>query len=197
MKTSYVLSAAFKIVGIVFFLETLISVLSYIPAITIYINSLSRLSNESIPDFSFPIIVVAGFVLLSLSLTTILIIYSDRISKCLVESNDREVGVNPHWNVPDVLFISIQIIATLTVVKGFRYFLENTAKGVCLLFNPDILNEVLDSRIRFEIGSELIAGLLLFIFGVALFFLSHRITNFLDRFNRKGARPNHVFQRDR
>ena len=187
MKTSYVLSAAFKIVGIVFFLKTVFFVPSAITATTIYVNGLSRLSHESIPDFSFTFIVVAGFMLLSLSLTTILIIYSDKIAKYLVNSNDREVGLNPHWNVPDVLFISIQIIAILIIVKGFGYFLENTAKGVCLLFNRDILNEVLGSRMRFEVSSELITGLLLFIFGVALFFLSHRITNFLDRFNRKGA----------
>jgi hypothetical protein len=188
MKTSYVLSAAFKIVGIVFFLKTVFFVPSAITATTIYVNGLSRLSHESIPDFSFTFIVVAGFMLLSLSLTTILIIYSDKIAKYLVNSNDREVGLNPHWNVPDVLFISIQIIAILIVVKGFGYFLENTAKGVCLLlFNRDILNEVLGSRMRFKISSEFITGLLLFIFGVGLFFLSHRITIFLDRFNRKGA----------
>ena len=187
MKTSYVLSTAFKIIGVVFFLETLISVPSYIPAITLYINGLSRLSHESIPDFSVTIIVVAGLMLFSLSLTTALIIYSDEIAKSLVKSNDREVGLNPHWNVPDILFISIQIIALLIVVEGFGNILKGTAIGVCLLFNPDILNEVLNTRMRLEIGSELIAGLLIFISGVALFFLSHRITSFLNRFNRKGT----------
>jgi hypothetical protein len=88
----------------------------------------------------------------------------------LVRSNDRDVGINPHWNVPDILFISIQFIAILIVVKGCGYLLENTAKGVCLIFSPNILNEVLDSTMRLEIGSELIAGLLIFIFGAVMFF---------------------------
>ena len=194
MKTSYVLSSAFKVIGIVFFLKTVFFVPSAITAISIYVNGLSRLSHDSIPDFSFTIIVVAGFMLLYLFLTAILIIYSDKIAKYLVNTNDREVGLNPHWKVPDVLFISIQIIAILIVVKGFGYFIENTAKGVCLLFNPDIFKEVLDSRMRFEVSSQLISGLLLFIFGVALFFLSHRITNFIDRFNR--TRPNKALNSD-
>ena len=190
MKTSYVLSTAFKVVGVVFFLKTLISVPAYISAIAIYINGLSRLSNESIPEFSLTFIVVAGLMLVTLILTTILIIYSDRIAKYLVESNDRDVGINPQWNVPDVLFISIQIIAVLIVVKGFGNLLDNAAKGACLIFNPAILNEAFDSKMRLDIGSGLIAGLLILIFGVAMFLLSHRITNFLDKFNRKSARPN-------
>ena len=191
MKTSYVLGVAFKIVGIVFLLETLISIPSYITATTIYLNGLRRLSLESIPDFSSTIVIVSGFMLFTLSLTTILIIYSDKLAKYLVKSDDREVGLDPHWRVPDVLFISIQIIAMLIVVKGIGYLLENTAKGVCVLFSPSMLNEVFDSRLRFETGSELMTGLLLFISGVALFFLSHRMTGFLDRVNRKGTRSNH------
>jgi hypothetical protein len=189
MKTSHVLSAAFKVVGIVFFMETLNSVPSAITAISLYLNGLSKVSPESISDFSSTIIVVAGFVLLSLVLTALLIIYSDSIARYLVQANDREVGINPHWNIPDILYISIQIIAILIVVDGSGYFFKSMAKGICLLFHPDIFKPVLDPRMRIEIGSEITAGLFNLIFGVALFFLSHRITDFLDRFYLKGARP--------
>ena len=196
MKTSYVLSVALKVIGVVFLLEALVSVPLTIPAIAIYVNGIGRLSHESAPAFSFMIIIVAWLMLFCLFLTSILIIYSDRIAKYLVKSNDRDLVLKPHWVVPDILFISIQIIAILIVVKGIEYLLENTAKGVCLLFYPDIFNEVLDSRMRLQMGGESIAGLFIFIFGVVLFLYSHKITNFLDRFNRKKGRPNKALNSD-
>lgn len=178
MKTNTLLSIAFKIVGVIFFLKTLILIPTMVP---LFYNIIKTTSLEAF----LPLLMVAFANILALGICILLVIYSDQIANYLIKSNDQEISPIQNLNVNDILYICIQLFVIFLIINSVTINLKLASTGFFWLFNQELLREYLDAKTKVEFGSSLIGGILLLLSGVVLFLLSNKITAFLGRFYRK------------
>ncbi len=161
------------------------------------IYSIGKSTTYDFTDFTVPLVLYIGTLVLSIVLSLMLVIFSERIAFFLLRPNDKDWNLLPQWNVYDILYVSIQILALGIIIKSVSYFLRLLATGIYLMLHRDLIENIFDAKQKFELGGEAITAISFVIFGVSLIFFSNKIINLLDRFYRKRqVRPNESLNTD-